>query len=59
MNGSIVLTDSTSEAVTRAVEGMDGWRVKRVESEELSGAIGSTSGVRLVYVSAADPTIQR
>lgn len=38
---------------------MDGWRVKRVESEELSGAIGSTSGVRLVYVAAADPTIQR
>lgn len=59
MNGSIVLTDSTSEAVSRAVEGMDGWRVKRVESEELSGAIGSTSGVRLVYVAAADPTIQR
>ena len=59
MNGSIVLTDSTSEAVARAIEGMDGWRVERVESDELAAAIGSTSGVRLVYVSAADPTIQR
>jgi EAL domain-containing protein (putative c-di-GMP-specific phosphodiesterase class I)/GGDEF domain-containing protein len=59
VNGSIVLTDSTSEAVARAIEGMDGWRVERVESDELAAAIGSTSGVRLVYVSAADPTIQR
>jgi EAL domain-containing protein (putative c-di-GMP-specific phosphodiesterase class I)/GGDEF domain-containing protein len=59
VNGSIVLTDSASDVVSRAIEGMDGWRVKRVESGELAAAIGATSGVRLVYVSATDPTIQR
>ena len=59
MNASIVLTDSTSEAVALAIEGMDGWAVTRVESSELAAAIGATSGVRLVYVAADDPTIQR
>src|SRR5437868_9194767 len=38
---------------------MDGWRIERVPPESLAGAIGNTTGVRLVYVCAADPTILR
>jgi EAL domain-containing protein (putative c-di-GMP-specific phosphodiesterase class I)/GGDEF domain-containing protein len=45
--------------VSRAVESLDGWRVERVASESLADAIGNTTGVRLVYVCAADPTILR
>jgi EAL domain-containing protein (putative c-di-GMP-specific phosphodiesterase class I)/GGDEF domain-containing protein len=35
---------------------MDGWRVERATSEELTAALGTMTGVRLVYVCVSDPT---
>ena len=54
-----MLTDSKSDAVTRAVVSMDGWRVEQRASGELAASVGTIAGVRLVYVCAGDPTLLR
>ncbi len=58
-SASVVLTDSKADAVTRAVESMDGWRVEQRPSAELAASVGTIAGVRLVYVCAGDPTLLR
>ncbi|HET9453780.1 MAG TPA: EAL domain-containing protein [Gemmatimonadaceae bacterium] len=59
LNVNVILTDSTEDAVVRAVERLDGWRVEQRASEELAAAIGATAGVRAVFVTSADPSIIR
>lgn len=59
LNVSVLLTDSTDEVVALAVERLDGWRLERRPSAELSAAIGTIAGTRVVYVCANDPTLLR
>ena len=56
MNGSVLLTDSTSDALAAAIEQLDGWRLERVEPAALQAAIGTVSTARVIYVCSDDPT---
>jgi EAL domain-containing protein (putative c-di-GMP-specific phosphodiesterase class I)/GGDEF domain-containing protein len=56
---SVLLTDSDQQAIDRAVAHLDGWRVERVSSAELGGAVASRDGVRAVLVESSDPGILR
>jgi EAL domain-containing protein (putative c-di-GMP-specific phosphodiesterase class I)/GGDEF domain-containing protein len=55
----VVLTDSSDEQFTAAVERLDGWRVERRASAELPGVIGTIAGTRLVFAQTSDPTLMR
>jgi EAL domain-containing protein (putative c-di-GMP-specific phosphodiesterase class I)/GGDEF domain-containing protein len=59
LNVSVLLTDSTDDAVALAVERLDGWRLERRTSADLPAAIGTVAGTRVVYVCANDPTLLR
>jgi EAL domain-containing protein (putative c-di-GMP-specific phosphodiesterase class I)/GGDEF domain-containing protein len=59
LNSSILLTDSTDDLIALAAEKLDGWRLERRSSSELSAAIGSVAGLRAVYVCTNDPTLLR
>ena len=59
LNGSVLLTDSTSQKLATAAELLDGWRVEHRASGELAANIGSVAGTRAVYVCTSDPTILR
>ncbi len=58
-NGSVLLSDSTDQAIAAAVERLEGWRLDRRASAELVEALGSGAGVRAVYVTTSDPTLLR
>jgi EAL domain-containing protein (putative c-di-GMP-specific phosphodiesterase class I)/GGDEF domain-containing protein len=59
VSDSILLTDSDAAEVTAAIELLDGWRIERVLSAELEGAVGTRSGVRAVLITTQDPSILR
>ncbi|MEX2177613.1 MAG: EAL domain-containing protein [Gemmatimonadaceae bacterium] len=59
LSGSVLLTDSTDEALATAAERLDGWRVERRDPAELVEAIGTVAAVRVVYVTTDDPTLLR
>jgi hypothetical protein len=59
IHASVVLTDSSDEALATAVQRFDGWRLERLPSAELPGAIGTIAGTRLVYARTNDPTLMR
>lgn len=59
LNDSVLLTDSTDEAIATAAERLDGWRLERRSSEELPKAVGSVPGARVVYVVTHDPALLR
>ena len=45
--------------IALAVERLDGWRLERRSSAELSGAVGTVAGTRVIYVCTNDPTFLR
>jgi EAL domain-containing protein (putative c-di-GMP-specific phosphodiesterase class I)/GGDEF domain-containing protein len=59
LTGTVLLTDSTDDVIAAAVERLNGWRLERRPSEELSQAIGKITGVRAVYVTTNDPALLR
>jgi EAL domain-containing protein (putative c-di-GMP-specific phosphodiesterase class I)/GGDEF domain-containing protein len=59
IHASVVLTDSSDEALATAVQRFDGWRLERLPSAELPGAIGTIAGTRLVFARTNDPTLMR
>jgi EAL domain-containing protein (putative c-di-GMP-specific phosphodiesterase class I)/GGDEF domain-containing protein len=56
---SILLTDSDQQTLDEAVSHLEGWQLDRVAAAELTNAIASRTGVRVVVVSSTDPTILR
>jgi EAL domain-containing protein (putative c-di-GMP-specific phosphodiesterase class I)/GGDEF domain-containing protein len=56
---SILLTDSDQQAIDRAVEQLDGWRVERVGAAELARAVVPDTGIRTVLVESTDPSVLR
>ncbi len=56
---SILLTDSDQQAIDRAVEQLDGWRVERIGAAELARAVVSQAGIRTVLVESTDPGVLR
>ena len=59
MHGSVLLTDSSDQNIALAVERLEGWHLERRSSADLSNAIATTPGTRLVYVCTNDPTLLR
>jgi EAL domain-containing protein (putative c-di-GMP-specific phosphodiesterase class I)/GGDEF domain-containing protein len=59
VSDSILLTDSTDEAIDRATQALEGWSLERVPSAELASAIGSRAGVRVAIVASEDPSLMR
>ena len=59
MSDSVLLTDSTDEAIGRAAQALEGWTLERVPSAELANAIGSRAGVRVAIVASEDPSLMR
>ncbi|MDB4875450.1 MAG: hypothetical protein JWM41_1896 [Gemmatimonadetes bacterium] len=59
MSESVLLTDSDQPSIVEAVAQLEGWRLERVTSAELSNAVASRTGVRAVVVVSSDPTILR
>ena len=56
---SILLTDSTQQAMDQAVDRLDGWRAERVPTAELARAVGSEPGIRAVLIDSTDPSVLR
>ena len=59
MSESILLTDSDQPALDEAVSHLEGWQLERVAATELTDAVGSRAGVRVVVVSTTDPATLR
>ena len=59
MSESILLTDSDQQTLDEAVSHLEGWQLDRVAAAELTNAIASRTGVRVVVVISTDPTILR
>jgi EAL domain-containing protein (putative c-di-GMP-specific phosphodiesterase class I)/GGDEF domain-containing protein len=56
---SILLTDSDQQTLDEAVSHLEGWQLDRVPAADLTNAIASRTGVRVVVVTSTDPTILR
>lgn len=59
MSDTVLLTDSRDEAIARAVELLEGWRLQYVPSAELPSAIGTLPLTRVVLLGLEDPSITR
>src|SRR5262249_41146793 len=59
VSDSVLLTNSTDQALHAAIASIDGWSVEHARVDELASAVTSRAGVRAVLVESDDPAVLR